>query len=85
MLREVLRRCSDRREFSVSFENLKEQFEKTAAKIKPLVEAKGENVSIGIAYCAVKGMSFNSVMKLADSRMYEDKTQYYMSHGDRRR
>ena len=69
----------------VSFDDSKEQFEKTAAKIKPLVEAKGENVSIGTAYCAVKGMSFNSVMKLADSRMYEDKTQYYMSHGDRRR
>nr|MCR4604773.1 GGDEF domain-containing protein [Eubacterium sp.] len=69
----------------VCFDESKEEFENRVSKIKPLVEAKGDAVSIGMAYCAVRGMSFNSVMKLADTRMYEDKTQFYMTHGDRRR
>ena len=70
---------------AICFDKNKNEFEEEAATIKPIVSEHGHSVSVGTSYCAMKNVGFNAVLKLADSKMYDDKAQYYKMHGDRRR
>lgn len=85
----VLAGCFDREhvyriggdEFLVFAETDLDKVSERAAEAKEKVEEAGYHVSVGTA----SGENAVSVVKVAELRMYEDKKQYYMSHGDRRK
>ena len=68
-------------EFLVFAETDLDKVSERAAEAKEKVEEAGYHVSVGTA----SGENAVSVVKVAELRMYEDKKQYYMSHGDRRK
>lgn len=55
-----------------------------AAKAKENVSKKGYHVSVGTA-SGEKSVAVAAIVKEAEMKMYEDKRQYYISHGDRRK
>lgn len=55
-----------------------------AAQAKEKAATAGYHVSVGTAF-GEKTAGITSIVKAAEQRMYEDKRQYYMSQGDRRK
>ncbi|MCI9546817.1 MAG: GGDEF domain-containing protein [Lachnospiraceae bacterium] len=58
--------------------------EESATKAKEKVSEAGYHVSVGTA-SGEKATAVTAIVKAAEKKMYEDKRQYYMSHGDRRK
>lgn len=68
-------------EFLVFVETDLEKVPEKALAAKEKVKEAGYHVSVGTA----SGENVTSVVKAAELRMYEDKKQYYMGQGDRRK
>lgn len=71
-------------EFLAFTEKDEKAAEESAAKAKERVSEAGYHVSVGTA-SGEKTTAVAVIVKAAEKKMYEDKRQYYMSHGDRRK
>lgn len=71
-------------EFLVFTESDLSSVQKKAASAKEKASKSGYHVSVGAASAKEKA-DVSAVIKTAEERMYEDKKQYYLEHGDRRK
>ena len=71
-------------EFLVFTEIPEDAAARYAATAKEKAEIQGYHVSVGTA-SGGREVSTVSIVKTAEQRMYEDKKQYYMGRGDRRK
>ncbi len=62
----------------------REQFTMAVREVRDMIEKKGRSVSIGTAFSS-EGYTFDTLMHMADERMYDDKRRYYEQHGSNRR